>query len=257
MSTKVVNAGTLSGEILFADPARREQGRISDPEQWIPPLSEVLACYKSQRFMAVAIKCAPGLKITEIESADTSPSIFFISKGHQLKEAFLLLCPQKSPRKQAIIFHPTLSAPVSLESIQAAIPPACPEPGLYLHNPNPAILRAEALDTLAQSLDAGIVHPKIGYLVGAQPSDGILADSFLIEHELPLNWSKLKKWLSRSPWSEYEYLGRGVPFSQIDVRKRLPKLKRKKKNPALRGSVIIYRKNDGYHVVLAQRAKLK
>ena len=248
-----VSCEELEGDLLFVDPARREAGRISAPEDWLPPLSEALQCYTDKRFRRVGIKCAPGLKIREMDALPEGTQSYFISVDGQLKEAFLLLGQQGSS-SQAIMFEGR-SEPVILRSQGLSIPVTRPQAGHYLHNPNPAILRARALDSLALCLQAGLLHPKIGYLVGPSPAQTPYAQSFQILDHFPLNWSVLKKKMSRSSWTEYEYLGRGVPFSQLEVRQKLPKLKSKSKTKPRGGCLIIYRDEEGYGVVLGERNK--
>lgn len=246
-----VTVGELQGDLLFVDPARRKGARIHDPDRWSPPLSEVLACYNNKRFSRVAIKCAPGLKDSSLESIGSNYTLTFIAIGDELKEAFLLLHPEGSGQRVAVILGTHDDDPITLTGDGGSIPIGEPVVGGYLHNPNPAVLRARALDTLAEQLDASIVHPQIGYLVGPQPAPGSVASSFEILGHLPLDWKKLKRELAALPWSEYEYLGRGVPFSQVQVRNRLGKLKPQRR--PCRGSVIIYRTDDGYRVVLGRR----
>ena len=248
-----VSCEELQGEVLFVDPARRESGRISSPQEWLPPLSEVLACYTQKRFHTLAIKCAPGLKSRDLDDLPPGTRCYFLSLDGQLKEAFLLLDPgQRESSRVAVMFEGP-SEPVVLGSQNLTIPLTRPQAGQFLHNPNPAILRARSLDSLAHRLQAGLLHPKIGYLVGPIPAKAPYAQSFLIQDHFPLNWSVLKKKLSRSAWTEYEYLGRGVPFSQLEVRQKLPKLKSKNKMKSQRGCVIIYRDVEGYGVVLGSR----
>ena len=98
------------------------------------------------------------------------------------------------------------------------------------------------------------MHPKIGYLVGERACQNSTAQSFQILETFPLNWAILKKKLQATGWTEYEYLARGVPFSQTDIRNKLPKLKRRnKKQTAKRGAVIVYRDESDYRVVLGVR----
>ena len=244
-----VHLRDLTGEVLFCDPARRASGRIHNPDDWQPSLSEVASCFTSGRFTRVLIKTAPGIK-DEALSELPSPETTFISVDGQLKEAQVHL-GGVAQEKAAVLLTTGSELPLTYKTKYNSIPIEQPAAGRYLFNPDPAILRADALDHLAEEIDAGIVHPKIGYLVGAKPASSPAFTSFKILDTFALNWSHLKKWIKQSDWTDYEYLGRGVPFSQPEVRKKLPRLKSKK--PYLRGSVIIYRTDSGYQVVVAQR----
>lgn len=242
----------LRCEALFVDPARRDHARLSSPDDWSPPLNRLVSAHQRGHFRQLAVKCAPGIQTDYLEKLGSQMNLFFISVAGELKEALLIINPPTGGEK--IKRHAILlgeSETLELASADKEPSHGSPESGLYLHNPNPALLRARALGQLSEMLEAGAVHPQIGYLVGPRPAPADWAQSFLIEEHFSLNWDVLKKKLLARPWSEYEYLGRGVPFSQSEVRAKLPRLK-KKKTP-LRGNVIIYREDRGYRVVLAQR----
>lgn len=243
-----VDCTDLEGQVLFVDPARRDGTRLSHPESWQPPLSKVLDCFREGRFQRVGVKVAPG--ITDRDLPDSPIGLTFLSIAGQLKEAFILLDGSQESYRQAVLFTDN-GQTLTLRGNHLQTPVALPSPELYLHNPDPAILRAKALDGLAERLKAGMVHPKIGYLVGAVPATDGTADSFQIVESFPLNWKTLKKRLVAMGWSDYEYLGRGVPFGQQEVRNKLGKLKKQKES--IRGSIVMYREDNGYRVVLARR----
>jgi hypothetical protein len=243
-----VDCADLKGQVLFVDPARRDGARLSRPESWFPPLSKVIDCFREGRFQRVGVKVAPG--ITDRDLPETPLELTFLSIGGQLKEAFLVLDGSHDSFRQAVLFTQKGDI-LTFRTGHGRVPVAQPLPELYLHNPDPAILRANALDRLASQLEAGMVHPKIGYLVGPTPATDGSADSFKIVESFSLNWKTLKKRLATTGWSDYEYLGRGVPFGQAEVRNKLGRLKKNK--DSTRGSVIVYREENGYRVVLARR----
>lgn len=245
--TEEVRLEALSGNILFCDPARRSHKRLSSPSEWSPPLHAVLDSHTSGRFAWVAVKCAPGLDLDELPQEMQAS---FLSLDGDLKECFLL-AGDGPTGSQAVLLQRDGSATIYCTRGED-IPEALPAPGKYLFNPNPAILRASALDALAMELGAGQPHPRIGYLVGPIPYHGPAAQGFLITDTFPLKWPTLKRRLSSTGWSEYEYLGRGVPFGQTEVRAKLPKLSKGKGEPK-RGAVVIYRDHYGYTVVLGER----
>lgn len=249
---EAANLTSLSGHTLFCDPARRRHQRLSSPEEWDPALSQVLALLDQNRFRSIAVKCAPGLDVESLAFARHKLETTFLSLDGDLKECFLLAGQGVESSTKAVLLNSHSEMPEVYQNSGREIPFQAPAPGLYLHNPDPAVLRAFALDQLAYQLNAGQPHQRIGYLVGPKPSTGRAAQSFLIEDSFPLKWPDLKKRVASSGWTEFEYLGRGVPFSQTDLRGKLPKLKRGKGEPK-RGSIIIFREEQGYRVVLATR----
>lgn len=238
--------GELSGELLFVDPARRESGRKFHPEDWKPPLSSLLAL---KGFDGVVIKAAPGL-LTEV--VPEGFEIHFLSHQGELKEAMLLRPVGPITARHAWLWPKGQVSPLHLWGHPQQSSVREPKPGDYLLNPDPALLRSGLLGRFAAALEAGVVHPKIGYLSSPVPSPDAWADSFLILEASRLNWKRLAEALPRLEWGDYEYLGRGVPFSQNEVRGRLDKAK-KKMSGSRRGSVIIYRDESDYQAVLAQR----
>jgi len=246
-----VNCKELNGELLYCDPARRGETRLSRPEDWLPPLPHIVECFNRSRFTTVLVKCSPGLNRTAVPG-----TYFYLSLEGQMKEAFLVLHSQLEQCATAVLLSTNPQAPTLLyQTTNSEIPPAEPAPGRFLHNPDPAILRAGALDALATELSAGIVHPKIAYLVSREPCTHRGADSFRILHEEPLNWKRLRKTVGKMDWWEFEYLGRGVPFSQSEVRQKLKFKGRATADARKRGTVIIYREERGYRAVLGERVE--
>lgn len=240
---------SLEGELLYLDPARRGHKRVFQPEQWTPKLSEILKFAECSKFQAVVIKCAPGLDLSVLPE---NSEVHFVSVSGELKEAFVVLRRGASSSREAWLLSDSETLRISGDPREIQV--GHPEVGNFLHNPDPAIVRAAALFPLAESLQSKIVHPKIAYLCGPQVCQDSRATSFEILDTFPLNWKKLKTKLLKLPWSDYEFLKRGTPFSQQDFRKKLEKTHksmRKRKGP--RGSVIVYRDQTDYRVVLGLR----
>lgn len=238
----------LCGELLFADPARRsQQGRSFDPEEWDPPLSSLL---QQGQFSGTVFKTAPGLDLSALPEG---MEVHFLSLQGDLKEAMLLRgSPTPGARLNAWLWSEPGSPPLHRVGDDRPAPTQAPGPGAYLLNPDPSLVRCRGLAGLAEELGAGVVHPRIAYLCGPRPCRTPWADSFHILDSMALDWGRLNAGLAASGWNDFEYLGRGVPFSQAEVLTRLKK-GRKKMSGQGRGAVIIYRDEHGYRVCLAHR----
>lgn len=243
-----VEPADLEGDLLFVDPARRGQGgRSFDPEAWDPPLSSLLAPH---RFRTVVIKTAPGLDLSVLPDGVEA---HFLSLSGDLKEAMLVGGDVAAPsRLNAWLWPLNAAAPLYRQGDDRPVPVRAPAPGDYLLNPDPSLIRARGLGGLAEELEAGAVHPRIAYLCGPRPCGSPWATSFEIVDCWPLDWGRLNSALTGSGWSEFEYLGRGVPFEQAEVLTRLKKGRKRMRGQG-RGSVIIYRDETGYQVCLARR----
>lgn len=251
----------LSGQLLFCDPSRREQKRLYKPDSWSPPLDSVLL---HPRFINKIVKAAPGLDCSTLSAG---VEVHFLSLKGQLKEAMLISSPDNkaSSSRHAWLWAGGSDPPLHLENSDPrsevdllaprdSLVIAPPAVGGYLHNPDPSILRAGLLHQLASKLDAFLVHPKIGYLHGTKASESPWATSFRIKECMPLNWSRLNSSLQATGWGDFEYLSRGVPFSQEEVLARTSKARKQIKGRSpLRGSLIIWRDSRGYSLVLAER----
>lgn len=238
--------------LIYCDPARRSHKRLSAPSDWSPPLPLLFDCVAPET--TILVKVAPGILDKDLVKTGVEVEVDFLSVAGELKEAMLYLSSgpsHRSPLKRAVLCDQ--SSTVVLESSHYELEFVTPKPGQYLLNPDPAILRADLLNTLAEVLCGWGVHPKIGYLVSPAPAPPKLASSFLVEETFSLDWKLLKKRIASRDWTEYEYLGRGVSFSQTEVRKKLGKLKRKSSQASRRGSILIYREDRGYRVVLGER----
>lgn len=238
----------LRGELLFADPARREHGRKFDPEDWSPPLSRLL----SADFAGLVLKTAPGLDLARVPQ---DMEIHFLSLRGELKEAMLLGGCKGEATRHAWLWTSS-GEPCHRCGQPGEVRVREPGAGDYLHDPDPALTRSGLLGGLALELEAGVVHPKIGYLTGPRPCQNAWASSFRVLDAQPLNWKRLGQALLATDWSEFEYLSRGVPFSQDEVMRRtLAVRKRMKGRPGGRGALIVYRDAHGYRVLLASRVR--
>lgn len=242
----------LRGETLFVDPARRTERRQFDPDAWDPPLSTLT---ELDGFDNVIIKAAPGIDLGLLPSGW---EVHFLSLGGDLKEAMLLSAPQTrdlhEPTRHAWLFDPHTETVSHRSGSPRKASVRLPAVGDFLHVPDSSILRSDLLGDLADELDAGVVHQKIGYLCGPKPSLLPWATSFRILERLPLAWKTLTGALLKRDWSDLEILTRGVPFSQTEILQRLRKVrKRWSKASGLRGSLILYRDEQGYTAILAER----
>jgi len=196
--------GGSRSSALFFDPARRHDGRrLYSVHDYRPPLSAVsnwLADYP-----AIGVKLSPGVDRAELESFQGE--IEFISLAGSLKEAVLWLGPLRSAHWRATL----LPGPHTLVAEPGA---SCPiyEPLAYVYEPDPAVLRAMLVQTLAVQLDAGMLDPDIAYLTASERVDTPFARVWAVEDWLPFNLKRLRAYLRERHIGRITVKKRGSPL---------------------------------------------
>lgn len=183
---------TLDGnwDGVFFDPARREGGvRFSaDADRYQPPLSYLEAVRTQSR--VVVAKLSPALPDTVLQSFGGSLS--FLSEERTCKEACLVLGKNLEP------FTPpgAVLLPEAVHYVASEQPiPLAPEPEAFLLDPDPAVLRAGALATLAERTQAALLSEGDAYLTAAQPSWEPGVRSYRVVTVLPYRERTLGRWL--------------------------------------------------------------
>ena len=191
-------------EALWFDPARREQGRRAfSVHAYHPPLSIVKNWLA--HIPALGVKISPGVDLAELAGYDAE--IEFISESGELKECTLWFGPLKTAPRRATLLpgpHTLLADPRAVVSVSA--------PQAYLYEPDPAILRAGLVTTLAAQLNAHQLDPSIAYLTSDTLTPTPFARSFVIEEALPFQLKRLRARLRALRVGEVTVKKRGSPL---------------------------------------------
>ncbi len=205
LSQSLPIAGDSRSTALYFDPARRHAGRrLFSVHDYHPPLSTVKNWLPD--YPAIGVKLSPGVDRDELESFQEG-EVEFISLAGRLKEAVLWLGPLCSTRWRATV----LPGPHSLVAEPGA---NCPlyEPLAYVYEPDPAVLRAMLVKTLAVQLDAGMLDPDIAYLTAREKADTPFARSWEVEDWLPFNLKRLRSYLRERHVGTITVKKRGSPI---------------------------------------------
>ncbi len=201
----VGEGGPVLAEAAFVDPSRRTTAgrRVFDPNAYQPPLADVVT-WRS-RFRLLAAKLAPGIRDEDVEDIDGE--IEFVADEGDLKEAVLWMGAGVAPGRRATI----LPADVSLAS-NGDETPQVRAAGAILYEPNPAVIRAHLLGTLARRLDAWQIDRSIAYL----SADGQRNDPFVrawqIETVLPFGVDRVRRHLRSLDVGRVTVKKRGSPL---------------------------------------------
>ncbi len=190
---------------LFFDPARRTNGkRAYSVRHYTPPLATVREWLP--RFPALGVKIPPGVKLDELQPYDAE--LEFISLRGRLKEVVLWFGPLKTAARRATL----LPGPHTL--VESAEPKSqIEEPQAYLYEPDPAILRAGLITTLAAQLDAAQLDPDIAYLTAAHRVPTPFARVWVVEDWMPFHLKKLRATLQARGVGRVTIKKRGSPIT--------------------------------------------
>lgn len=268
----------------FVDPARRINGRrVFSLHQTQPPLAALITL--QQQIPALCIKVMPSVSDTELP---TTCDVEFISHEKICKEAVLWFGPlrftsakiEKTTEEQMpnvsappnpasfVPTHPARRATVQLNATgwrtitaSGQAPPVGDlHAGQFLHEPDPAVIRAGAFAELCIDLNAHLFDPQIAYLVTAQAGTHPLTQSFeLLEIHL-FSIKQLNKRLRALGIERVELKKRGFPVEPEQLRSKL-KLATKtnqqtqqQSEPNRRQGVVLFtRRGDQRLMLIAKR----
>lgn len=221
-------------DFIFFDPARRtpDGKRIFDVEKYVPPLSLI------HQFQAdeVATKLSPAVDNAQLRTY--GGQVEFISVNGDLKEAILWKYrPPTKPLATLIsddVYH--------LHSQSNEIVDVS-EPKQWLFEPDPSILRAGLVQTLASECNATMLDETIAYLTMDKKLETPWGRYWQILDWMPFHLKKLRRYLAEHQVGHVTVKKRGFPMSPDEV---ISKLKLKKGNGSrvlvmtrLRGNPIV------------------
>jgi SAM-dependent methyltransferase len=201
----VTGGGPVLAEAAFVDPARRtaEGRRLFDARLYEPPLAEVLGW--RGRFRLLAVKLAPGIRDEDV--ADVPGEVEFVAEGNELKEAVLWAGEGVAGGRRATI----LPEGVTLFSAADPAPPVGAA-GAVLYEPNPAVIRAHLLGTVAARLDAWQIDPSIAYLSADDARPDPFVRAWRIESVLPFGVDRVRRHLRSLGVGRVTVKKRGSPL---------------------------------------------
>lgn len=138
------------------------------------------------------------------------------------------------PSYEAVSFRSALTAEAA-QSVE--VPVSLPQPGEYLLEPAPAIVRSHLVAEFAQSIGAHLLDEHLAYLRSAEPVDHPLVACYEVLEEIPLQEKQLKRWVREQGFTALTIKKRGVDIVPEQLRARLlgsagskPSKKKQKKN---------------------------
>lgn len=193
---------------LFFDPARRAAGRrIYSVKDYHPPL-EIVKNWL-ERFPALGVKLSPGVDHQEIQ--EYPAEVEFISLRGELKEAVLWFGPLRTTDRRATLLPGGHTLYRSSDQVaQTSLPLA--EPGGYLYEPDPAVLRAGLVAALGEQIQAAQLDPDIAYLTTDRLQATPFARGWQVIDWLPFQLKRLRQYLRQRGIGHLVVKKRGSPL---------------------------------------------
>ncbi|MEZ7899023.1 MAG: class I SAM-dependent methyltransferase, partial [Flaviflexus sp.] len=205
----------ISEEGMWADPARRgTKGRISNPEEWMPALSQVVEAARGVRL--AGIKVAPGIDYSHLPP---DSRVEWLSIGRDLVEAIIWLGTDQPGRVATLLGKDQLTIDTAPDSAAEMVDAG--ELGTYLYEPDPAVIRAGGIAELCRRFDLAPVAPGIAYLTSDALVELPFLEAFTVQEVLPLQEKKLARELKNRGIGTLEIKKRGVDVAPEVLRKKL------------------------------------
>jgi hypothetical protein len=197
--------------LAFADPSRRRAGRRSrSGRAGDPALRELLTL---TGYAGWGVKLSPAVDREEVAGLG---EVEFISLDGELKECTLWLGRLASGARRATVLP-------GMDSLVGDVEPEI-ETGpieAFLYQPDPAVLRASLVRTLAGQLGLKLVDTGLSLLTSAGPIDTPFARRYRVDEVLPFGLKRLREALLARGVGRVTIKKRGSPVEIEDFQRRL------------------------------------
>ncbi|MEM6281412.1 MAG: class I SAM-dependent methyltransferase, partial [Chloroflexota bacterium] len=191
-----------------------------DPEKYLPPLSTI---HKWNELVQIAIKVAPGIDYLTRPEIGYS-QVEFISVQRELKEAVLWVRCGEPWRIATLLGHDGVihhmhTSQYWTEKNNTEV--KFSEPCGWLNEPDPSIIRATMVSTLANQLGGAMLDPTIAYFTTECKPDSVWVRSWRILDWMPFNLKKLKAYLRQRNIGTLTVKKRGSPITPEELESKL------------------------------------
>lgn len=206
----------LAVDALFFDPARRDSRgrRIRSVRHYRPPL-DLIDVWRAQT-AHVAVKIGPAVAYAELPP---DADVEFISLSGEVKECVLWYGDLRRGVERQATLLPGEYVLSTADAPESTIPPRAP--GVYLFEPDGAIIRAHLVQALAAQMQAAPIDAAIAYLTGDEPRQTPLARRYVLEAWFPFQLKRLRHYLRARRIGRVTVKKRGSPLDPEQLRRQL------------------------------------
>ncbi len=225
---------------VFCDPARRTaKGRTWDVADLSPSWDFVMQMVDGSR--TACLKLGPGVPHRVLPG---DVEVTWVSHRGDAVEATIWAGPGATPGRRAAVLLPDAA-----EIEATPWPPPVGEIGQWLVEPDPAVIRAGAVTTLAERHGLSAVAEQIAYLTGgAKPQIAPYGTVFEVLEVLPYDVKTLRAWVREHRVGVLEIKKRGVDLDPATLRKQL------KPAGAAMATLVVTPTPAGVRVLIVRRA---
>jgi hypothetical protein len=201
-------------DVVFADPARRQDGRrVFDRNAYSPPWSFVTSLFER----TACVKLAPGIP-HEVVPAGVEAE--WVSDSGDVKEAALWSGELASGCARRATLLGTAYGPVGVTDADA--PEVATGPvGRYIYEPDGAVVRAGLVTAVAAAVGGRLLDPRIAYVTADELTPSPLASAYEVLETLPYKEKTLRAWVRSAGIGTLEIKKRGVDLDPAQLRRRL------------------------------------
>ncbi|MEV8374572.1 methyltransferase domain-containing protein [Kribbella sp. NPDC056861] len=196
-------------DVVFADPARRADGRrVFDHNAYSPPWSFITDLLSG----TACVKVAPGIPH---EAVPEGVEAEWVSDAGEVKEAALWSGKlYAGTTRRATLLPGGATVTTAPEAESAPV-------GQYIYEPDGAVVRAGLVTAVAAAVDGWLLDPRIAYVSGDTLVSTPLASAYEVIEELPYKEKALRSWVRAEGIGTLEIKKRGVDFDPAVLRKKL------------------------------------
>ena len=244
-----VTEAALAPGAAWLDPARRTDGRrVGNAEDYSPPLSWARTL-SARGVSFLGIKVSPA--VPHRLAAEMGARLEFVSDAGECKEGLLWVTfpvggvPQGGEDIRLTATRLTDAGPLHLTGTPDAVPLPIGD-GPILYEPDPAVIRAHLVGTLAAHLNAACVDPQIAYLLAQEYVPTPFASAYQMVERFAWGRRRLQDALTRHGAGRLVVKKRGFALEPDDVRRGL------KLTGTQEWTVVISRAGRGHDAFLCQ-----
>ncbi len=210
---------------IYVDPARREHGgRSAGLRSASPDVTQLhdLLLRKARKF---CVKASPAIEISALGSElHALVSATVLSVDRECKEV-LLFCDRegsrvRQPSVRSVCLGMSGEFVLNETGEDASIRSVAVEPGRYLFEPDPAIIKARLSHLLALHYGLQFLNPSVDYLIGSAPVEDFPGRVFSIIDSFAYKPATLKALLNKRGITAASIQRRDFPLSPDVIRKK-------------------------------------